>query len=130
MRPIDSGGWEVYEEGSRFQVAQNGACVVDSRPSSCMWFGIAFDYAAPAPDTTLKCTWTSREPVISVTPTKVVERNVTEERADLVLPGRSGHESRPGYIELPWLGESHLKYECSYRDARVLSVEFELDGKP
>jgi hypothetical protein len=129
MRRIQDGGWEVYQEGSHFEVVENGQCVVNSRPTSCMWFGIVFDYAAPSSQTNLTCTWTSREPIVSATPTKVLERAVTEERADLVLRGRSGHEVRPGYVEVPWHGgESHLKYECYQQRAVVLSVEFELAG--
>jgi hypothetical protein len=129
MRSTNSGGWEVFQEGSRFDVSYNGHCVVDSRRTTCMWFGIAFDYTAPSPKTTLQCTWTSREPIISVIPTEVLERDITEERVDYVLSDRRGHEARPGYIEVPWHGkESHLKYECSYQGAVVLSVEFELAG--
>lgn len=129
MRPIENGGWEVYREGSRFDVAENGQCVIDSRSTSCMWFGIVFDYRAQSPNTTLKCTWTSREPIVSVTPTAVLARDITEERADLVLPARSGHEARPGYVEVPWLGtESHLRYGCNYQGEVVLSAEFELAG--
>ena len=127
MRPVN-GGWEVYREGSRFDVVENGQCVVDSRPTSCMWFGIVFDYTTPSSRTTLKCTWTSTEPIVSATPTKVLGR-VTEASVDLVLEGRSGHEVRPGYVEIPWPGgESRLKYECYHQDGIVLSVEFALAG--
>jgi hypothetical protein len=126
MRPSEDRGWEVYQEGSRFDVVENGQCVVDSRRTSCMWFGIAFDYTAPSSNTTLMCTWRSNGPIISATPTEVIGR-VTEENVDLVLQGRQGHEVRPGYIEVPWHGsESRLKYECYYRGAMVLSAEFEL----
>ena len=128
MRPIENRGWEVYEEGSRFDVVENGQCVVDARRTSCMWFGIAFDYTAAASSTTLRCTWKSNVAIVSATPTNVVGR-VTEVNVDLVLQGRSGHEARPGYIEVPWHGgESRLKYQCSYQGAVVLSVEFELAG--
>jgi len=128
MRPIN-GGWEVYQEGSRFDVVENGKCVADSIPISCMWFGLVFDYTASSSTTTLKCTWTSSEPIISVTPDKVLGR-VTAENVDLVLQGRSGHEARPGYAEVPWPGgESHLKYECHQQRAVVLSVEFDLAGR-
>jgi hypothetical protein len=93
-----------------------------------MWFGIAFDYTAAASTTTLMCAWKSNVAIISATPTKVVGR-VTEENVDLVLQGLSGHEARPGYIEVPWHGgESRLKYQCYYRGAVVLSVDFELEG--
>jgi len=128
MRPVDN-GWELYREGSRFEVVENAQCVVDSRRTSCMWFGIAFDYKAPSTKTTLRCTWRSREPMTSVTPTQVLERDITEERVDYVLEARSGHEVRPGYIEVPWHGrETHLKYECYYQGAVVFSVEFALAG--
>jgi hypothetical protein len=128
MRPTENRGWEVYQEGSRFDVLENGQCVVDGKRTSCMWFGIDFDYTAAAAKTTLMCTWRSNVPIISVTPAKVVGR-VTEENVDLVLEGRSGHEVRPGYIEVPWDGhDSRLKYECYYQGAVVLSVEFELAG--
>jgi len=128
MRPIENGGWEVYREGSRFDVVENGRCIVDSIPTPCMWFGIVFDYAVSSSKTTLKCTWTSSEPVISVTPTQVLGR-VTAQNVDLVLEGRSGHEARPGYAGVPWQGgASHLKYQCQQQGAVVLSVEFELAG--
>ena len=129
MRPVKNGGWEVYRQGSRFDVVENGQCVVDSKPTSCMWFGIVFDYTAPSSNTTLKCTWTSGAPIVSVSPTKVLERDINEERVDLVLQGLSGHEVRPGYVEAPWQGsETHLKYACYRQRAVVLSVEFELAG--
>lgn len=128
MRPVENGRWEVYQEGSRLHVVENGQCVVDSRSTSCMWFGIAFDFMAPSSSTTLKCIWKSSAPIISVTPNKVLGR-VTQENVDLVLEGRSGHEVRPGYVEVPWPGgESHLKYECNHQGAVVLSVEFDLAG--
>lgn len=129
MRPIKDGGWEVYEEGSRFDVVENGKCIADSLPISCMWFGIAFDYTGSSSTTTLKCSWTSSEPIVSVTPNKVLGR-VTALNVDLVLEGRSGHEARPGYAEVPWPGgERRLKYECQQQRAVVLSVEFELEGR-
>ena len=52
MRPIKNGGWEVYQEGSRFDVVENGQCVIEGTPTSCMWFGIVFDYTAPSSTTT------------------------------------------------------------------------------
>ena len=129
MRPIENGGWEVYQEGSRFDVVENGQCVIEGTPTSCMWFGIVFDYMAPSSTTTLKCIWTSSAPIVSVTPNRVLERSTTKERVDLVLGERNGHEVRPGYVEVPWHGgESHLKYECSHQGAVVFSVEFELAG--
>lgn len=129
MRSIENSAWEVYQEGSRFDVVENGQCVIEGTPTSCMWFGIVFDYTAPSSKTTLKCTWTSSAPIVSVTPTKVLERSTTEERADLVLRERSGHEARPGYVEVPWHGsKSHLKYECYHQGAVAFSVEFELAG--
>lgn len=128
MRPVNDGGWEVYQQGSRLNVVENGRCVIDSKPASCMWFGIAFDFTAPSASTTLKCIWKSSEPIISATPSKVLGR-VTQENVDLLLEGRSGHEARPGYVEVPWPGgESRLKYECNHEGAVVLSVEFELAG--
>jgi hypothetical protein len=129
MRASQNGVWEVYQEGSRFNVAENGQCVVDSKTTSCMWFGLAFDYTAPSARTTLKCTWTSREPIVSVTPTQVLERDITEEQVELVLEQRRGHQATPNYVEAPWRGgETHLKYECSDRAGVVLSVTFELVG--
>jgi hypothetical protein len=128
MRPVENGRWEVYREGSRFDVVENGQCVVDSRRTSCMWFGIVFDFTAPSSSTTLKCVWKSNAPIISATPDKILGR-VTEENVDLLLRGRTGHEVRPGYVEVPWPGgESHLKYECNHQGAVVLSVEFDLGG--
>jgi hypothetical protein len=125
------GTWRVYEPGGTFKYQANGDCTVAGRKSTCLWYGIEFDYTTQSDSTTITCVAHTNAPTTVVTYKEVEAKDTQEFHFKITLSGQSGHTSRPGYVESfefePGDTEGiREQVECSHAGTVVLSYAFNL----
>ena len=65
-----NGKMTIYAEGNNFVYHVNGNCVADGETKPCMWYAVAFEFAADADITLLSCKATFSEPTNDVVGTR------------------------------------------------------------
>ena len=126
-----SGEWKIYAEGSNFTLQVNGNCVADGKTKPCMWFAVAFDYAADADITILMCKATFSEPTDVVNPKGVITLKAREDTSAVELRGRTGRAFWQGYsIPDGDTKPNTTSVTCEHNGKSVLSYTFTIAEQP
>jgi len=126
-----SGNWQIYSEGSDFLHQVNGTCVANGKATPCMWFAVAFEFAASAETTTLSCKGSFSEPTDVVTPKEVVALQATENTSTVELEGRSGKVFWQGYSIADGNTTPHTtSVVCHHAGKEVLRYAFTITEQP
>ncbi len=97
MKEID-GEWVVYEKGDEIKYTENGMCVFNKQPTTCMWHGFILKYNSHGKDVYLNCKGYQDVPGNYGNPSELIKDATNTFEYNIPLKGNTNIFINPQYI--------------------------------